>query len=163
MFLIAGSLILTPFSCSQRNLTIWPPRFLSLIVRTSRRTSLSSLLTLIRSPYVVQVCTYHAGLCQLTTCALFCFGFFSLQKATGVSFEVDIDWLEFIEPIETRGYKDRLGDIIYDWYVSLPFPKVACSKVAPRPCGLSPLLQPFKPPANFGFPFFKAFDTHPSR
>ena len=43
---------------------------------------------------------------------------FGLQKVTGVSFEVEIDWLEFIEPIEGRGYRERLGDIIYDWYVS---------------------------------------------
>jgi len=45
-----------------------------------------------------------------------------LKKATGVTFEVEIDWLVWVDAVEAKGYKDRAGEIFYDWYARpLPF------------------------------------------
>jgi len=41
----------------------------------------------------------------------------SLQKATGIEFEVDVDWVDAAEVSNARGYTDRVGEIIYSWYL----------------------------------------------
>ena len=41
-----------------------------------------------------------------------------LTKATGIEFELEIDWVVMAETAKERGYEDRAGEIIYDWYLS---------------------------------------------
>lgn len=40
-----------------------------------------------------------------------------IQKAAGIEFEVDIDWVTFAVAAKDRGYEDRVGEIIYNWYL----------------------------------------------
>jgi nitrate reductase NapAB chaperone NapD len=40
-----------------------------------------------------------------------------ITKTTGVTFEVEIDWLSIVDDIDTKGYKDRAGEVVYDWYL----------------------------------------------
>ena len=40
-----------------------------------------------------------------------------LNKATGLDFELEIDWVVFAENAKTRGYEDRAGEIVYGWYL----------------------------------------------
>lgn len=71
---------------------------------------------------------------------LFSFALFSPQAATGITFEIDVDWLEFVEPIEIKGYKDRVGDVVVDWYVYFLLPKFThCVVERPSPETCTPL------------------------
>jgi hypothetical protein len=40
-----------------------------------------------------------------------------IQKATGVEFEIEIDWVPFAAAAKDRGYEDRIGEVIYNWYL----------------------------------------------
>jgi hypothetical protein len=40
-----------------------------------------------------------------------------IQKATGIDFEVDVDWVDAATVSKDRGYEDRVGEIIYNWYL----------------------------------------------
>lgn len=41
-----------------------------------------------------------------------------IGEASGIEdFEVDVDWAEFAKSTVIKGYRDRVGDIVYDWYL----------------------------------------------
>jgi hypothetical protein len=40
-----------------------------------------------------------------------------IQKATGLEFDLDVDWFVFAELAKERGYEDRIGEIIFNWYL----------------------------------------------
>jgi hypothetical protein len=44
-----------------------------------------------------------------------------MQAASGITFEVEVDWMVLAPIAEERGYKDRCGEIVYDWYVKNRF------------------------------------------
>ena len=39
-----------------------------------------------------------------------------INKAVGVEFETEIDWVVFAAGAKARGYEDRAAEILYDWY-----------------------------------------------
>ena len=39
-----------------------------------------------------------------------------INKAVGFEFETEIDWVSFAAGAKARGYEDRVGEILYDWY-----------------------------------------------
>lgn len=41
---------------------------------------------------------------------------FFVQAASGILFETEFDWLSLAPIAEERGYKDRVGEIMYSWY-----------------------------------------------
>ena len=41
----------------------------------------------------------------------------AIAKASGITFDVEIDWLLYVDAVEAKGYKDRVGEIFYDWYI----------------------------------------------
>jgi len=40
-----------------------------------------------------------------------------IQKATGIEFEIEVDWVPFAALAKERGYEDRIGEVIYSWYL----------------------------------------------
>lgn len=41
----------------------------------------------------------------------------TIEAATGVEFDTEVDWPEFAVATEAKSYKERVGDIVYDWYL----------------------------------------------
>lgn len=41
-----------------------------------------------------------------------------INKAVGIEFELEHDWVALAKVAAERGYEDRVGEIIYDWYLS---------------------------------------------
>lgn len=41
----------------------------------------------------------------------------AIADATGIEFDVEAEWVEFAAATEEKGYKERVGDIVYDWYL----------------------------------------------
>lgn len=41
----------------------------------------------------------------------------TIMTASGIQFEVEVDWVVAAETAKTKGYTDRVGEIIYDWYL----------------------------------------------
>jgi hypothetical protein len=48
-----------------------------------------------------------------------------------VTFEVEVDWLPFADAVEAKGYKDRVGEVIYDWYGFFLIAFPACLIILP--------------------------------
>jgi hypothetical protein len=40
-----------------------------------------------------------------------------ITKASSIEFEVDVDWVDAATTAKDRGYEDRVGEIIYNWYL----------------------------------------------
>ena len=40
-----------------------------------------------------------------------------INKATGIEYELEIDWVPFAAAAKSRGYEDRVGEAIYSWYL----------------------------------------------
>lgn len=41
----------------------------------------------------------------------------AIADATGIEFEVEVEWADFAAITQEKGYKERVGDIVYDWYL----------------------------------------------
>lgn len=41
----------------------------------------------------------------------------TINTATGIDFDVEIDWAEVAKHFSDSSYKDRLGEAFYDWYI----------------------------------------------
>lgn len=41
----------------------------------------------------------------------------TINKASGIEFDVEVDWAQFAVATVDKGYQDRVGDIIYNWYL----------------------------------------------
>lgn len=40
-----------------------------------------------------------------------------INKAVGIEFELDHDWVALAKAAADRGYEDRVGEIIFNWYL----------------------------------------------
>lgn len=42
---------------------------------------------------------------------------YTLQKATGITFDVDVDWSVWVAPAQSKGKEDKAGEVLYTRYV----------------------------------------------
>lgn len=63
----------------------------------------------------------------------------TLNKATGLAFEIEVDWVSYVSFVKGEGYEGRIGEAVYDRYFGGLAANIA--KICSEPMGKEAFLE----------------------